>query len=127
MTDPKRPSANERALELHDSECNHGITYSGGWECLTRTTDVIVAAEVAAYKLGRENAMQLSNPAAERAAEEARDREWVEMLGFCVAGDVGNTPVFIRRELDTMSDEERAENLAAYAFVYIGVGAGRMR
>ncbi len=40
-----------------------------------------------------------------RAAVEARDVEWCKMLGFSEAGAHGNTPEFMRRELESLHDE----------------------
>jgi hypothetical protein len=45
----------------------------------------------------------------ERAVAEARrerDIEWCKMLGFVEAGGEGNTPEFIRKELDCIAKDE---------------------
>jgi len=50
-----------------------------------------------------------------RAAVAVRDVEWCKMLGFPEAGDVGNTPGFIRRELDSIIENDPDVALAAAA------------
>ena len=50
-----------------------------------------------------------------RAAVLARDIEWCKMLGFSEAGPVGNTPEFMRRELDSIIKDEPEVALAVLA------------
>ena len=68
MTDPKRVSA----MDIVDGTARQYEMHLGVWpEYRLALIAAIEAAEVAAYKLGRENASKLTDPAAERAAVEA--------------------------------------------------------
>ena len=50
-----------------------------------------------------------------RTVVEARDIEWCKMLEFSEAGGAGNTPGFIRRELDSIIEDEPEAALAVLA------------